>query len=444
LGVVEQLLNHIHRHNLCKTTDKILLAVSGGIDSMVMLHLFREAGFQIGVAHCNFQLRGEDSMADEALVNQVCVENDIPFHAVRFDTLNHASSRGISTQMAARELRYEYFEELIQAQGYHYIATAHHLNDSLETTLLHFTRGTGIEGMTGIPLQQGRIIRPMLFATRAIIEDYAHQHRISWREDKSNFSDDYQRNLIRHTVVPRLRELNPNLEQTFRNTQERLHGADQLLKKFITHFREEAIRSSGTGWTIDIQKLRSQPSPQVLLWELVKEYGFNYEQCQRIISDHQPGKIFLSATYIITIDRNQFYVQRKDETSVSVFTIDSFTSGIQNESEALYFELVAKDKFQIQHHPERAQFDLEKMHYPLLWRPWKAGDSFIPLGMKHTKKLSDFLIDNKVPLPEKQQVTVLESGGTIVWVVGFRIHDHFKVTEQTRTVLTVDFRKGSE
>lgn len=441
--MVEQLLNHIHRHNLCKTTDKILLAVSGGVDSMVMLHLFRKAGFQIGVAHCNFQLRGEDSIGDEALVNLACVENAIPFHAVRFDTLNHAGSRSISTQMAARELRYRYFEEVIQAHGYQYIATAHHLNDSLETTLLHFTRGTGIEGMTGIPLQQGRIIRPMLFATRAIIEDYAQLHQISWREDKSNSSDDYQRNLLRHTVVPRLRELNPNLEQTFRNTQERLQGADQLLKKFIAHFREEAIRSSGTGWTIDMQKLRSQPSPQVLLWEVVKEHGFNYEQCQRIVSDHQSGKKFLSATHIITVDRNQFFVQRKEETSVSVFTIDSFTSGIQSESAALYFESVAKEKFQLQHHPERAQFDLGKMHYPLLWRPWKEGDSFIPLGMKHTKKLSDFLIDNKVPLPEKQKITVLESAGTIVWVVGFRIHDHFKVTEQTHTVLTVDFRKES-
>jgi tRNA(Ile)-lysidine synthase len=443
LSVVEQLLNHIHRYSLCKTTDKILLAVSGGIDSMVMLHLFRQAGFQVGVAHCNFQLRGEESLADEALVNTICIEQGIPFHVSRFDTVNHATEKGISTQMAARELRYHYFHEVAEQWGYHFIATAHHINDSLETVLLHLTKGTGLEGVAGIPVKNGKVIRPMLFATQEMITDYARFHKLLWREDRSNASDDYQRNFIRHRVIDRLKEINPSLEQTFRNTQERLHGADQLVKFFIDRFREEAGIKSANEFKLEIKLLRGLPAPAVMLWELLKGNGFNYEQCQEIIGDHQSGKKFLSATHVLTVDRQYFFVQPKSVSPALCLTVDPSVSQVRSELGALYFDRARKENALLHKTSELAQLDFEKVKYPLYWRTWKQGDSFIPLGMSHPKKLSDFLIDIKMPLPEKQQVSVIESAGTIIWVVGLRIHDHFKVTEATREVLTVDFRKNT-
>jgi tRNA(Ile)-lysidine synthase len=439
--VVEQLLNHIQRHNLCKTTDKILLAVSGGIDSMVMLHLFRQAGFRLGIAHCNFQLRGEDSRADEALVNMACVDQSIPFHVKRFDTETYADSRGMSIQMAARELRYTYFSEVVREQGYDAIATAHHLDDSFETVLLHLTKGTGFEGITGIPVRNDHVIRPMLFATRKMIAEYAQLHHLIWREDKSNDSDDYQRNFIRHQVVPALRGINPNLGETFRYTQERLQGAGLLLKYYVDQFRAQSITFSGDDMKIDMQALKNLPSPVVMLWEILKDKGFNYAQCQDILdNDHQSGKQFLSSTHLLTVDRQQFFVQQKTDSASSCFAIDSFPVSVQTELGSLRFEEIPKDEFRLEKNSERAQLDFHKVKFPLLWRTWKEGDSFIPLGMQYPKKLSDFLIDIKMPLPEKEKVTVIESAGTIIWVVGFRIHDRFKVTDETHQVMTIDFR----
>jgi tRNA(Ile)-lysidine synthase len=443
LGVVQQLLNHIQRYNLCKITDKILLTVSGGIDSMVMLHLFRQAGFQVGVAHCNFQLRGTDSQADEIFVKTTCLDQNIPFHVTQFDMAGYMSDNGMSVQMAARELRYRYFHEVAEQFGYAYIATAHHLNDSLETVLLNLTKGTGYEGMGGIPVKNGKIIRPLLFATREMIVEYARAQTIIWREDKSNNSDKYQRNFIRHQIVDRLKEINPSLEQTFRTTQERLQGADSLVKSFIDQFREEAGIRPASDFKINKKVLKNTPSPAVVLWEILKEYGFNFDQCREIITDHQSGKSFLSATHTLIVDREYFFVQRKVDTSSFYFNVDASDSQIVAELGSLHFERASTKTFLLNKKPEQAQLDFEKVKYPLCWRSWKEGDYFVPLGMKHTKKLSDFLIDIKMPLSEKKWVSVIESEGTIIWVVGLRIHDHFKVTEQTNEVLTVDFRKNT-
>lgn len=439
--MVEQLLNHIQRHDLCKTTDKILLAVSGGMDSMVMFHLFREAGFTIGVAHCNFQLRGADSEADEALVKITCREHAVPFHARRFDTMEYAQARGLSTQMAARELRYNYFNELAAELGYNAVATAHHLNDSLETVLLNFAKGTGIDGLTGVPVKNEKVIRPMLFATREAISVYAEVHQLKWRQDKSNASEDYQRNFIRHRVIPELNVINPNMAETFRATQERLQGTAHMLNFFIDEFAKRAITFSADTAKIDIHKLKELPSPSVVLWELLKEKGFNYSQCKEIVNDHQPGKKFLSHTHKLSVDRHFLFLQRKDDRSPLSLNIDSFTPNVHTPLGSLHFNLVARPKFQLRKDAGCAQLDRQKIKYPLLWRRWKEGDSFVPFGMNHSRKLSDFLIDIKIPLPEKENITVIESAGTIVWVVGYRIHEHFKVTPETQEILTVDFRR---
>lgn len=441
--MLEQLLNHIQRHRLCESKDKILLAVSGGIDSMVMLHLFRQAGVHIGVAHCNFQLRGAESAADESLVKKICDEYGVICHTQKFDAGEYAQLKQLSIQMAARNLRYGYFQELAAAHRYQLIATAHHLNDSFETVMINLVRGTGLEGVTGIPLKNGNVIRPMLFATRQMITTYAQQHELVWREDKSNQQDDYQRNFIRSHVVTALKQLNAALEETFRNTQERLQGADQLLKHFVAQFSNDAVLKQGGEMRINFRMIRSLPAPAVLLWQMLKDKGYNYTQCQEMLVDHQAGKRFYSSSYVLTIDRQFFIVEPLRNYPVFSLAIASAEANIQTDMGTLILQRVDADNFEIEKNNQRAQLDLSKIKWPLLWRSWKAGDSFVPLGMKHSKKISDFLIDLKIPFPEKERVTVIESAGTVVWVVGYRIHDHFKMTGHTREALMIDFHKPS-
>ena len=438
LSVVEQLLNHIRRHALCKSTDKILLAVSGGVDSMVMLHLFRDAGFKVGVVHCNFQLRGKESSADEELVRKTCQVLNLPFFVKRFDTTTHATTHKLSVQMAARELRYDYFHQLLEAEDYDLMATAHHFNDTIESTLLNLIRGTGMDGLVGIAPKNGKIIRPLLFANRTMIMTFARQKNISWREDASNLSDDYQRNFLRHQVVPRLVDMNPGFEQTFRDTHERLVGATLFAQNFVREFRKSAVETRDKKTNVDIHKVQQSAAPAVLLWELIKDLGFNFDQCRQMVNDHQPGKLFLSTSHQLLVDRRQFIIERKQPSQFTTLTIEKGQKRIGEAPFALSLREDASDDFQLIKDPAVAQLDADRLQFPLIWRKWQAGDYFIPLGMQQEKKLSDFLIDLKIPFNAKADITVLESAGEIVWVVGYRINDRYKVTGETKRVLIVE------
>jgi tRNA(Ile)-lysidine synthase len=435
LGVIEQLLNHIDRNKLCKTTDKILLAVSGGIDSMVMLDIFLKAGFSVGVAHCNFQLRGTDSDLDESFVRKRC-GSQIRFYTRKLDTSGYADRNKVSIQMAARELRYSFFEEVANSEGFDFIATAHQQNDALETSLMNFVKGTGIDGMTGIPVRSGRIIRPLLFATRKMIREYARANAIVWREDSSNDSDDYQRNFLRHQIVPLMEKMNPNLLETFSNTQERLKGAQEITKSFVLGLRNSSISKNG----FDIRKdlLLSTTSPAAILWEMIKEFGFNFESAKEIVTEHQSGKVFHSASFTITVDRDMYLVREKVRQGVEEVHIRSGSAEVSNGSQKILVQEILNQDFKMDSSSAVAQLDSDKVQFPLRWRGWKSGDSFIPLGMRQRKKLSDFFIDLKIPLPEKERITVVESNGVIVWVVGFRIHDDYKITEKTERILVLE------
>lgn len=438
--MTEQLLNHINRHNLCKTTDKILLAVSGGIDSMVMLHLFQQAGYNIGVAHCNFQLRGEASDADEELLRSVCRASQVDFHVRRFDTENYANEKRLSIQMAARELRYAFFESLIKSDGYDYIATAHHHNDSVETLLLNLIKGTGLEGLTGIPVKQGNVIRPMLFATREMIVAYAKTNHITWREDVSNQSDDYQRNYLRHNVIPHFLKINPGFDNTSRNTLKRFAGSNEITKRFVETFASEAVIQNGDQIFIDKRKLEEAPASSVLLWALIKDKGFNFDQCESIVEEHQAGRKFSAGKYDLFIDRTQYIISvRRDEVSFSVH-LDRPMESVESNGKILQFEVVAREKFLLDKTPSIAQFDADKIQFPLIWRSWRVGDAFVPFGVTHSRKVSDLLIDLKVPLPAKRSVSVIEAGGEILWVVGYRISNKFCITENTSKVLLIRCR----
>ncbi len=446
--MVEQLLNHIQRHQLCKTTDKILLAVSGGVDSMVMLRLFHEAGIPVGVAHCNFQLRGEDSIADEVLVNMTCVELKVPFHLKRFETGKYAEQHKVSTQVAARELRYEFFEEIRTQYEYDFIATAHHLDDSLETVLLNFTRGTGIDGLVGIPLKNRFVIRPMLFASRKQIEDHANFLRLQWREDKSNQSDEYARNAIRNKVIPVLTELNPSLTETYRSTHERIAGASAFTAQFLADFRAIYTTQKHGKLLIDLDKLIDTRYSSVLLWMLVKEFGFNLDQCDRAVRQRRTGKQFLSSTHVMLVNRNELLIYAAEGSpEVTQTLIDKDDDKAVLHKLMLEVENSGLDKYLEDVNALKdanvEYIDCSQLKFPLVWRKWKPGDTFKPIGMKHHKKLSDFLIDEKISRDEKENVTVLESDGKIVWVVGKRISQDFAVTNETYDVLKLSVHQLS-
>jgi len=405
---------------------------------MVMLHLFRQAGYRVGVAHCNFQLRGWESDADEALVRDVCKTAALPPHIVRFETERLSAEQGTSIQVAARNLRYDFFQRIADEHGYQYIATAHHVNDSLETIVLNIVRGTGLDGLGGIPVKSGRVIRPMLFTNHARIRAYAAEQELQWREDSSNATDDYNRNFIRHLVIPRLKELNPSVDDTFASTIERITGGIALAKKALNQIRAEIVSERDEKLYIDRQKLSEAGNAAVTLWELLKGYGFNFEQCKLMTEDHQPGKKFIAADYRIILDRQTLILEKvtsEQFADVEVGRDDLFAA---NGRRKLLFHEHGIDDFKLKMDARVAQLDADKIVFPLVWRRWKPGDAIVPLGMNNPKKISDLLIDLKYSVPDKENVTVLQSGAEIVWVVGIRIHDHYKISDRTKRVLVIE------
>lgn len=433
--MLKQLLDHISRHNIGKTTDKILLAVSGGIDSMVMLDLFKQAFSSIGVVHCNFQLRGEDSEADEQFVISSCQHLRIPVFTKKFETKSYALSAGISVQMAARDLRYAYFRAVAAQHGYKYIATAHHHNDNIETVLLNLVRGTGLAGLTGIPVLTGDIIRPMLFATRKQIADYAMGNGVTWREDVSNENDDYQRNFLRHEVLPLLMKLNPGLENTFQRNIEKFQGAQGIVNEFLKDFQTSAITFSGETMKIQKDLLMPTQAGTHMLWEILKDKGFRFEQCQRAVETIQSGKKFFSRDHVLTVDRDYLIIEsiaRDEIPFVEIYEDDG--KAVMGQLQ-LQINRVKGEAHTLVSDAFVAQLNYDEVKYPLIWRKWRPGDSFVPLGMIQHKKVSDFLIDEKVSVPDKARVTVLESAGRIMWIVGFRISNEFKLAPGTRNVM---------
>ncbi len=425
---------HIARHRLCKATDKILLAVSGGLDSMVMLQLFHAAGYSIAAAHCNFQLRGAESEGDEEFVKERCTHLKVPFYNKRFDTNNYAWENSLSIQLAARELRYTWFEELLTKEKFDALATAHHLNDSLETVLINLCRGTGIEGLAGIPLEHGFIIRPMLFASREEIEAYARAEKITWREDGSNLTDDYQRNFIRHQIIPKLKEINPSLEHTFFSTLEKVRGGAELMKEGHNQLEKSFVRKVDGKTVIKKEAFQLFHYPAPVLWEMIKHFGFNIEQSEEIIQSihSQPGKKFLTPTYQLIIDRESLIISLRQQ-------LWEQTEIRADQKHAMLgpWNLYLKEgEVILTSNKSEAVLDLERLHFPLRWRKWKPGDTFYPLGMEHHKKISDFLIDQKISMTDKEVVTVLESNGEIAWVAGHRVDNRFKITAQTKRAMS--------
>ena len=431
----EVFLKHMEQNKWGNRDKQILLTVSGGLDSMVMLHLFVSCGFNVSVAHCNFQLRASESEGDEQFVAERCKQHQISFYSKRFEVNNYATQKGISIQMAARDLRYAWFSELAEQEKFEFVATAHHLNDTIETMLLNLISGRGLDGLTGIAAMNRNIIRPLLFATRAEIEQYAADHSIAWREDSSNQSDDYKRNFIRHQVIPQLKLLNPGLEASVNKSMRKNRGIRELQKKGLAVLEAEYITNDHERISIDKSAFESFQYKEAVLYEMIKLYGFSLEQSdQTIAAMHgQSGKNFLSHTHQLVIDRNQLIITPIHTPSQQILIDkdkETCSMGVWN------MEMKVTDDCRITDaHRYSNSFDADKIIYPLTWRSWHDGDFFYPLGMNNKKKISDFLIDTKVALNDKKSITVLESNGEILWVVGHRMSDHFKITSTTKRAL---------
>ncbi|MGP8214605.1 MAG: tRNA lysidine(34) synthetase TilS [Bacteroidia bacterium] len=433
------------REYLSSIVDKplqksFLLAVSGGVDSVVMAELFSKSGYNFSVAHCNFQLRDKESDGDEEFVKKLAGKYDVPFRVKHFDTAGHAENYKISIQMAARDLRYAWLKEAASKDKSDYIVTAHHSDDAIETFFINLLRGTGIAGLHGIASVHKDIIRPMLCFSRNEIESYASAQKLKWRDDSSNATDKYERNKIRHHLIPELLKINPDAANAIKHTIENLSETEIIYRKAIDECVSKMVTVIGSRTYIALRELKNTEYPHVYLYEFIKQYGFNYAQAKEICHslNKQAGKVFLSATHCITKDRVNLILEKinkKQALNMEEFIINGRQSEFINSD--IHFIVSVTDKparYKPFHPSSTASLDYEKLKFPLKVRKWLPGDKFYPLGMNKPKKISDFLIDLKVSLPEKEKVHVLLSGNDIAWVIGYRIDERFKIAPSTKNL----------
>ena len=425
--------NHIEQNFLQLKDKKLLLAVSGGVDSMVLLDLFYKLRFDICIVHCNFQLRGKESDADEMLVRETCQDSYIPYFIESFDTLEFANENKLSIQLAARKLRYDWFQELLSL-GYDYVLTAHHLDDNVETFLINFTRGTGLEGLTGIPAQNGNIIRPLLPFSREEIENYALENKIQWREDSSNASDKYFRNKLRHNIVPTLKELNTGFLDSFQNTLHHLQQSESLVNDASKLVFEKVVEEKENQLEIHLKPLLEFQNYKAYLYQWLKEYGFSAWNDIYDLVEAQSGKQVFSETHILLKDREKLILSERNEINKSeVFIIESIESKVNIPLKLRFckavniFETVSNCIF----------VDESKIKFPLTIRKWQEGDYFYPAGMNGKKKLSKYFKDEKYSLLDKENQWLLCSEDQIIWVIGKRADNRFINRETTQNSIKI-------
>ena len=414
---------------------KLLLAISGGIDSMVLLHMFHQLNFDIYVAHCNFSLRDAESDADEDFVKNTCKALKIPVFIQKFDTNGFAFEQKMSIQLAARKLRYDWFSELLTDKKLNFVLTAHHLDDEIETFLINLTRGTGLEGLTGIPAQNNHVIRPLLKFSREEILQFAKENNIKWREDSSNASKKYLRNKLRHDVVPVLKELNPNFIHSFQNTLNNLKQAQSLVENASQMIYKKIVTEQIDQKKIDILKLTQLKNYEAYLFQWLKPYGFSAWEDIYALVKAQTGKQIFSKKHVILKDRNFLIISKKNNQENQTY--------YKIEQEALYVNFSLKIAFSS---PDKISslsnsvifVDQEKIVYPLILRKWEKGDDFCPSGMKGKKKISKYFKDEKFSLIDKQNQWLLCSNDKIVWIINHRADERFIANNATKKLLKLE------
>jgi tRNA(Ile)-lysidine synthase len=439
--MLEEFKNHIAENNLFRPSDKILLAVSGGIDSMVMTHLFMSISANIGIAHCNFNLRGIDSEKDEEFVRKFADKNGIPFYNVSFDTTGYAAEKGISIQMAARELRYQWFEETRKQNGYDLISLAHNMNDNVETFIINLTRGTGIAGLTGMRPLFRNLVRPLLFASRSAISEYSARNKIAYREDRSNSDTKYIRNKIRHEILPLLREINPSFDITISETADRFGDIYSIVTEYISEIRKKAASSRDNMVIIKLKEIKGLSPKRTILYELFRPYGIVPGQLNDLLSlsEGKTGSVMMTRTSRLVKNRNEIIIVPAIEDSGKTINIESPADFLKVPGCISASVNKIEGSFRISSSPKTACLDAAKVRFPMVVRYWRQGDYFYPLGMSSRKKLSDYFIDMKYSLPEKEKQLILEADGKIVWLIGNRIDNRFRITDKSRKVLVIEF-----
>lgn len=425
--------NHLSAQFPFLQKAKLLIAVSGGLDSMVLLDLISKTNIEFAVAHCNFQLRGVESDEDENFVKSYCEANSIQGFFQKFDTQQFVEDEKLSIQVAARKLRYEWFYELLAKENFDFVATAHHLDDQLETFLIHFSRGTGLDGLTGIPTQNDKIIRPLLIFSRAEIETFANENNLKWREDSSNASDKYVRNKIRHHVVPLLKELNPSFLDSFQNTIQNLNQAQSLVEDASRIMYRKVVQDVDNQKRIDLFELLQLPNYQAYLYQWLMPFGFSAWQDIYDLVYAQSGKQIFSEHFRLLKDRETLIIEPKTDRIFDEYFIN------KNQSE-LNFPLKMRLSYvsEIGKSDTKTIFvDVDALKFPLQLRKWQEGDYFYPFGMYGKKKLSKFFKDEKFSLIEKENTWLLCSENLIVWLVGKRMDERFKITKNTQTIIKI-------
>jgi tRNA(Ile)-lysidine synthase len=435
--MTQSVLTYIKKHRLLQPGDKVIAGVSGGADSIALLHVLVRAGYPCIVAHCNFHLRGDESDRDATFAEQVASSLHLPFYKADFDTAEYADRQQVSIEMAARELRYQWFEELrnrLQAQA---IAIAHHRDDSVETVLFNLIRGTGIRGLCGIRPKNGYLIRPLLSLNHNEILEWLSQQHLTYQTDSSNLSDEYARNFIRLRILPLMEELNPSVRNAIARTAGHLSGIEALYSDWIEKERERIMPDTER---IDILKLLQSPSPQTILYEIIQPYGFTRTLSESIFESLQgePGKIFDAPTSSCRIIKDRDFLllttrSAKDKTVYMINVNDSLTQPIVLSAQKKAVDFA----FEVEKNRSVASFDYEKLSFPLILRTWRKGDRFIPFGMHGHKKLSDYFTDRKFNSVQKEQTWLLCSGKDIIWIVGERTDERYRINKFTKFALIV-------
>ncbi len=427
---------YIAKHFDIKRNDKIIVALSGGADSVCLTHILLSFGYTCELAHCNFHLRGEESNRDEQFVTEFAEKLHCKLHKIDFDTTAFAEQHKVSIEMAARDLRYNWFEKLRKENNAKYIAVAHHADDSVETFLMNLTRGAGLKGLCGVAPQNGHIIRPLLCIDRNEILEYLKQHNLTFVEDSTNKETIYTRNKFRNEIIPTLQNVNPAAKNNILQTIDYLNEANNIYQKFIAENTQNIVKQNGEYIEIDLEKIVSSIAPQSILHEILKNYGFNSAQCRNILETSEAtGKQFRNENFVATTNRNKLIISK--EKIIEDYYIELSDKEIDTPIHLKIEQFENNENFKLEKNTNIGQFDLDKIKFPLKLRHWQKGDSFYPIGMKGKKLVSDFFVDKKLSIPEKESTWLLTSADEIVWIVGMRPDNRYKITENTKNILKI-------
>jgi tRNA(Ile)-lysidine synthase len=447
--LLEQFRSTIKSSNLFSAKDKLLIAVSGGIDSVVLCELCKQAGYDFMIAHCNFQLRGEESERDELFVRELGKKYEVEVLVQLFDTNKYAAENKLSTQEAARDLRYNWFAELVGSQNpkpetRNFLLTAHHADDNNETVLMNFFRGTGLHGLTGIPASINYIRRPLLNFSKEELVAFAKENKLKFVEDSSNQSSKYTRNFFRNEIIPAISKVYPQVKENLQDNIRRFAAIEKLYQFSVNELKKKLCRQKGNEIHIPVKQLMGYDNT-ALIYEIISAYGFNEKQVDEIIklAASDSGKYILSPdnNYRIIKHRHWFIISPVAATESENIIIEESDRKIAFSLGKLSIEIISTTNYKPQTTNYTACLDNKEITFPLLLRKWKTGDYFYPLGMKKKKKLNRFLIDQKLSLSDKENVWVIESDQRIVWVVGYRIDERFKITDKTKTVFSLTLAK---